>query len=101
MRFLVTGAGGQLGSDLLDLLPGSVGLTRTQLSVADRDAVLGVRRLIVPWLAEERRKDKAAWLAVARSLNTVGEQLRRHGYPLHAAAVYQPRAARDRAGCVR
>ena len=39
MRFLVTGAGGQLGSDLLDLLPGSRGLTRTQLSVADRDAV--------------------------------------------------------------
>jgi dTDP-4-dehydrorhamnose reductase len=39
MRFLVTGAGGQLGSDLLDLLPGAVGLTRAQLSVGDRDAV--------------------------------------------------------------
>ncbi|MBJ7597016.1 MAG: dTDP-4-dehydrorhamnose reductase [Candidatus Nephthysia bennettiae] len=39
MRFLVTGAGGQLGSDLLDLLPGAIGLTREQLSVADRDAV--------------------------------------------------------------
>jgi dTDP-4-dehydrorhamnose reductase len=39
VRFLVTGAGGQLGSDLLDVLPAAVGLTRTQLSVADRDAV--------------------------------------------------------------
>jgi dTDP-4-dehydrorhamnose reductase len=40
VRFLVTGAGGQLGSDLLELLPGAVGLTRAELSVADRDAVL-------------------------------------------------------------
>ena len=39
MRFLVTGAGGQLGGDLVDVLPGAVGLTRTQLSVADPDAV--------------------------------------------------------------
>src|SRR2546425_12184532 len=39
MRFRVTGAGGQLGSDLVDVLPGAVGLTRTQLSVADRDAL--------------------------------------------------------------
>jgi dTDP-4-dehydrorhamnose reductase len=39
VRFLVTGAGGQLGSDLLDLVPGAVGLTRAQLSVGDRDAV--------------------------------------------------------------
>jgi dTDP-4-dehydrorhamnose reductase len=39
VRFLVTGAGGQLGGDLLDRLPGAIGLTRAQLSVADRDAV--------------------------------------------------------------
>lgn len=39
MRFLVTGAGGQLGGDLLERLPGAVGLTREQLSVKDRDAV--------------------------------------------------------------
>jgi dTDP-4-dehydrorhamnose reductase len=39
VRFLVTGAGGQLGSDLLDRLPAAIGLTRAQLSVADRDAV--------------------------------------------------------------
>jgi dTDP-4-dehydrorhamnose reductase len=39
VRFLVTGAGGQLGGDLLDLIPGAVGMTRSQLSVEDRDAV--------------------------------------------------------------
>jgi dTDP-4-dehydrorhamnose reductase len=44
VRFLVTGAGGQLGSDLLDLLPGAVGLTRGQLSVGDRDALREVLR---------------------------------------------------------
>jgi dTDP-4-dehydrorhamnose reductase len=37
--FLVTGAGGQLGSDLVGLLPDAVGLTRSDLSVEDRDAV--------------------------------------------------------------
>jgi dTDP-4-dehydrorhamnose reductase len=40
VRFLVTGAGGQLGSDLLAVLPGAVGLTRTQLSVEDPAAVM-------------------------------------------------------------
>ncbi|HEX6754494.1 MAG TPA: dTDP-4-dehydrorhamnose reductase [Mycobacteriales bacterium] len=39
-RFLVTGAGGQLGSDLLRVLgSGAVGLTRAQLDVADPAAV--------------------------------------------------------------
>jgi dTDP-4-dehydrorhamnose reductase len=40
-RFLVTGAGGQLGADLLRLLPAAdtVGLTRAELDVADPAAV--------------------------------------------------------------
>jgi dTDP-4-dehydrorhamnose reductase len=39
LRFLVIGAGGQLGTDLLALLPSAVGLTRSQLSVTDRDSL--------------------------------------------------------------
>ena len=41
MRVLITGAGGQLGRDLLQLLPGddAVGLTHRELDIADLDAV--------------------------------------------------------------
>jgi dTDP-4-dehydrorhamnose reductase len=39
MRALVTGAGGQLGRDLVALLPAAVGLDRLQLDVADAEAV--------------------------------------------------------------
>ena len=40
-RYLVTGAGGQLGADLTRLLPpgDAVGLTRAELDVADPAAV--------------------------------------------------------------
>ena len=39
VKALVLGAGGQLGSELMRLLPRAVGFTRTELSVADREAV--------------------------------------------------------------
>ena len=39
MRVLITGAGGQLGLDLLDVFEDAVGLTRADLDVADEPAV--------------------------------------------------------------
>jgi dTDP-4-dehydrorhamnose reductase len=39
VRFLVTGAAGQLGSDLVGVLPGAVGLTHQQLPIEELDAV--------------------------------------------------------------
>ena len=39
MKALVLGAGGQLGSELMRLLPRAVGLTRAALSVADREGI--------------------------------------------------------------
>jgi dTDP-4-dehydrorhamnose reductase len=39
MRALVTGAGGQLGRDLVALLPAAVGLDRLQLDLTDAEAV--------------------------------------------------------------
>lgn len=39
MRVLITGAGGQLGLDLLDVFDDAVGLTRADLDVADEPAV--------------------------------------------------------------
>lgn len=39
MSWLVTGAGGQLGTDLLRRLPDATGLTHAQLDVTDADAV--------------------------------------------------------------
>ena len=41
MKALVLGAGGQLGSDLVRLLPGAVAMTREQLSVTDAAALRG------------------------------------------------------------
>src|SRR5580765_142032 len=39
MKAVVLGAGGQLGSELVRLLPQAVGLTRADLSVADQEAL--------------------------------------------------------------
>src|ERR1700716_1870043 len=39
VRLLVTGSAGQLGTDLVALLPEAVGMTRAQLSIADREAL--------------------------------------------------------------
>lgn len=39
MKSLVLGAGGQLGSDLVEILPATVGLTHEQLSVVDRAGI--------------------------------------------------------------
>ena len=50
MRWLITGAGGQLGSNLVTLLSGAdvVGLTRSDLDVSDDDAVDETIRTIRP-----------------------------------------------------
>ena len=64
MRTLVTGAGGQLGIDYVAhaVARGDevLALTRSQLDVADRDAVLGV---ITPWRPDVV-VNAAAWTAV-------------------------------------
>jgi dTDP-4-dehydrorhamnose reductase len=39
MRALVLGAGGQLGSELVRLIPGAVGFTREELSINDPDGI--------------------------------------------------------------
>jgi dTDP-4-dehydrorhamnose reductase len=41
VKALVLGAGGQLGSELVRLLPGATGLTRQELSVSDRAGIEG------------------------------------------------------------
>ena len=50
MRILITGAGGQLGHDLVAALHGHdvVALTRAHLDVADRDQVLQATGLVAP-----------------------------------------------------
>ncbi len=48
MRSLITGAAGQLGSDLGALLPDAVALTREQLSITDADGVLTALRRARP-----------------------------------------------------
>lgn len=65
MKILVTGAGGQLGRDLLVALeaPGHhevIGLTHRQLDVADRDAVLGASTTLRP----DAIVHAGAWTAV-------------------------------------
>jgi sugar phosphate isomerase/epimerase len=40
---------------------------------------LGNRYVVCPWIPEERRKDKADWLAIARLFNQVGEKCRENG----------------------
>ena len=47
-RYLVTGARGQLGSDLLRLLPDAVGLGHAELDVTDADAVAKVFADVAP-----------------------------------------------------
>lgn len=48
MRALIFGAGGQLGADLVELIPGAVGLTREQVSVTDLVEVEVAMRLYRP-----------------------------------------------------
>jgi len=54
---------------------------------------LGNKFLIVPWLPEERRNSKAAWLETARLMNEIAEKLKpegmRVGYHNHAIE-FQP-----------
>jgi dTDP-4-dehydrorhamnose reductase len=45
---LVLGAGGQLGSDLMKVLADSIGFTRQELSVTDRDALLAAMETLRP-----------------------------------------------------
>src|SRR4051812_37823922 len=62
MRVLITGAGGQLGHDLVDAFEGHevIGLARHQLDVSDRDAVLQIIGTVQP----DAVVHAAAWTAV-------------------------------------
>jgi dTDP-4-dehydrorhamnose reductase len=62
MRILITGAGGQVGRELVDAFDGHdvVGVDHHQLDVAERDAVLGA----VTSLAPDVIVNSAAWTAV-------------------------------------
>jgi len=59
----------------------------------DFNRTLGNRFLIVPWLAEERRNSKAAWLETAKLVNQIAERLKTEGMQVgyHNHAVeFQP-----------
>lgn len=46
---------------------------------ADNCYEMGVRNATCPWLPENRRKNRADWLALAKSLNSIGEKLDERG----------------------
>jgi dTDP-4-dehydrorhamnose reductase len=79
VRYLVTGAGGMLGTDLLAVLEGrdATGLTRAQLDVTDpaatRDAVEGFD-VVINASAYTRVDDAEADEATAHAVNAVGAQ---------------------------
>ena len=77
MKALVLGAAGQLGSELVRLLPGAVGLTHHDLSVSDRAGVLRacleLRPDVVFNCAAYNAVDRAeAEPAAARDVNAIG-----------------------------
>ena len=41
--------------------------------------ILGNKYLVVPWMPEERRNSKAAWLETARLYNEISRKLEKHG----------------------
>ena len=73
MRVLVTGAGGQLGRELVDVFDGwdVVAADRARLDVADRDAVVGT----ITSLRPEVVVHGAAWTAVDACEGDVGRAL--------------------------
>jgi len=79
VKALVLGAAGQLGSELVRLLPGAVGLARSDLSVSDRAGVLRAclyhRPDVVFNCAAYNAVDNAeAEPAAARDVNEVGAE---------------------------
>ena len=74
MRVLITGAAGQLGSDLSRLLPGADAPGRDRLSITDAEAVLAAVR---GWAQAWSKKDADAYLAhYAKDFKTPGGQAR-------------------------
>jgi sugar phosphate isomerase/epimerase len=61
----------------LDLLEGD-GLA----NAIEDHKVIGCRYIVVPWLAAERRQDKAGYLRLAEVLNQVGETVKQEGLQL-------------------
>ncbi|RST11222.1 dTDP-4-dehydrorhamnose reductase [Streptomyces sp. WAC05374] len=76
MSWVVTGAGGMLGRDVLALLgDGAVGLTRRELDVTDRGAVLAALRALRPSAVV----NCAAWTAVDDAESREAEALAVNG----------------------
>src|SRR5579883_466717 len=61
----------------LDLLEGA-GLGKT----IEDHKLIGVPYIVVPWLAQERRGDKAGYLRLAEILNEIGETVKQSGLQL-------------------
>jgi len=51
-------------------------------AVLDDIELIGTKNLVIPWLAENRRRSAADWIAVAKSLDRIGAACRRRGVTL-------------------
>jgi sugar phosphate isomerase/epimerase len=57
-------------------------LERDTDAILQWHADLGIRDLVIPWLAPELRSDAAAWRSVAARIGTVGSRLKEAGFRL-------------------
>ena len=99
-KTLVLGAGGQLGTALLAAIPGSEGVTRTELDITDAEAVaawpwheyavvLNAAAYTAVDVAETPEGRRSAWAANAAAPATLARLAREHGFTLvHYSSEY-------------